>query len=461
MKRFLCMLLAAILLVAVVLSSSAFTLQSSRTYQSADNSGAYNISFSGSHADIYRYSSDTFSVGLNLSYKISGVCAYHEKVVMFCDDTPNNQLIVYIYYLDTDMLDSFAIYGARLYNDTDFCCDDNAVYIENHRDNAEMIAYSYTGNLISRYRFVQRITSMCSGYDSGVCAVADNTIYRLSAGSFTAVSGAEVEPPLFPASSDIFVSEYGHVYVLNGNRITASFSVESRFGTVSACVIDGRLYHPCGSSVNGYDIESGEKVSSYRLSFEASLLYTDGGSMIAVGSNTYTAVSPGDFIELNHPDDPADHDGNNDFSGSYHSENGKNTDDAELSAISSDVYTVDYGRYYISGISPETTVSRFKDNMDYDGWSVALYRDGDLKTSGHVGTAMTAVFTSGSGSVTFELSVNGDLTGEGNCNSRDVYVLLDYLIGAADFNGVYTISADLSGDSKVDAVDAAMIKRIG
>ena len=99
--------------------------------------------------------------------------------------------------------------------------------------------------------------------------------------------------------------------------------------------------------------------------------------------------------------------------------------------------------------------------MRYDDRSVALYRDGDLKTSGNVGTAMTAVFSSDSGSVTFELSVNGDLTGEGNCNSRDVYTLLDYLIGAADFNGVYSLAADLSGDGTVDAVDAAMMKRIG
>ena len=72
---------------------------------------------------------------------------------------------------------------------------------------------------------------------------------------------------------------------------------------------------------------------------------------------------------------------------------------------------------------------------------------------------MTAVFSSGGNEFTFELSVNGDLTGEGNSNSRDVNLLLDYLIGAAYFNGVYTVAADLSNDGRIDAVDVALMKR--
>ena len=464
MKRSISMILTVILLAVAVLSSSAFTLQGSRTYQSADSSGAYFISFSGSHADVTRYASDTVSVGLNLSCKISGVCAYHGKAVMFCDNTDNNQLIVYVYYIDSDVLDSFAINGAKLYDDTDFCCDDEGIYIENYRDKSELTAYSYYGNLINRYRLNQRISSLSSGYDSGVYAVSNKTLYRLSDGGLTAITGKEVEPPLFPVSSDILISDYGRVYVMDGNRIIRSFSTDSRFGTAGACVIGNRLYSPYGSVINGYDISDGSKDSTYRLSFDVSLLYADGGSMIAVGNTTYTSLSPGDFIELNQPEDPMSPGSDNGSSGGSRNSSGndnRSVFDGDLSDISSNVYQVDFSRYFISGISPETTVSQFKKNMRYDGRSVALYRDGDLKTSGNVGTAMTAVFSSDSGSVTFELSVNGDLTGEGNCNSRDVYTLLDYLIGAADFNGVYSLAADLSGDGTVDAVDAAMMKRIG
>lgn len=457
MKRLLCLIMAIVILLIAVLTSSAFTVQSSRVYRSADSSGAYVVSFNGSHVDITRYTADSVSAGLNLSYTVSGVCAYHEKIVVFCNDTAHNYLIVYVYYLDTDMLDSFAIYDQKLNNDTDFCCDDNAIYIENHRNNSELMAFSYDGNLLNRYQFDQQIIGLCSGYDSGVYAVSDNTLYTLSGNLFTAVNGYEVEPPLSPAGSDVFVSEYGYAYVTDGNRIARSFTVDSRFGTAGGCVIGERLYYPNGSVINGYDISSDNKVSSYRLSFEPSLLWNNAGDIIAVGDRTYSSVNPDDFTELNRADNS--NNASNQNASPVNNRSDSDNSAIGLSEISSDVYQVDQGRLYIYDIPPETTISQFKSNMRYDGWSVALYRDGSVKTSGSVGTAMTAVFSSGGNEFTFELSVNGDLTGEGNSNSRDVNLLLDYLIGAADFNGVYTVATDLSNDGRINAVDVALMKR--
>ena len=243
----------------------------------------------------------------------------------------------------------------------------------------------------------------------------------------------------------------------DGNRIKRSFAVDGRFGTAGGCVIGERLYYPNGSVINGYDISSGNKVSSYRLSFETLLLYADSGNMIAVGDRTYSSVDPDDFTELNRVDNS--NSASNQNASPAHNRSDSDNSAIGLSEICSDVYQVDQGRLYIYDIPPETTISQFKSNMRYDGWSVALYRDGSVKTSGSVGTAMTAVFSSGGNEYTFELSVNGDLTGEGNSNSRDVNLLLDYLIGAADFNGVYTVAADLSNDGRIDAVDVALMKR--
>ena len=96
--------------------------------------------------------------------------------------------------------------------------------------------------------------------------------------------------------------------------------------------------------------------------------------------------------------------------------------------------------------------------MRCDGYTLTLYRDNTLKKSGNVGTAMTAVFSSDKSNYTYELAVTGDITGEGNRNSRDMNTLLDYLCGAADFNGVYTVAADVNHDNKVDICDAAELK---
>lgn len=457
MKRLLCLIMAIVILLIAVLTSSAFIVQSSRVYRSADSSGAYVVSFNGSHVDITRYTADTVSAGLNLSYTVSGVCAYHGKIVCFSNDNLNNSLIVNVYYLDSDFLDNFAINNVKLNNDTDFCCDDNAIYIENHRNNSELLAYSYDGNLLNRYRFDQRIIDLFGGYDSGVYSVSDNTLYRLIGNQFTAVNGAVVEPPLSPAESNILVSEYGRVYVVSGNQISHTFTIDSRFGTANGCVIGDLLYYPDGSVINGYDIGTGNKISTYRLSYEPSLLYNDAGDIIAVGDRTFTSVDPNDFTELYRSNNNSDSAGNH--STSPVNKRSDDDPDIDLSDISSDVYQIDHDHYYIYDIPPETTISQFKKNIRYDGWSLSLSRDGSEKTSGSVGTAMTAVFTSDNNGITFELSVIGDLTGEGNCNSRDVNIILDYLIGSADFNGVYDLSADISKDGRVNAVDAALVKR--
>ena len=57
--------------------------------------------------------------------------------------------------------------------------------------------------------------------------------------------------------------------------------------------------------------------------------------------------------------------------------------------------------------------------------------------------------------------MTGDMTGEGSVNSRDLKLLMEHLIGNADYNGVYLLSSDLSDDGKVDVIDLAMMaKRI-
>ena len=454
MKRIACAVLSVLFIILAALSATAFTMQSSRSFSCADSSGAYVVSISGVHVDIVRYASQTYSAGVDLSYRISAVCASHGKVVFFCDDSDNNQLIVYVYDCGSDTLDSFAVYGAKLYGSTDFACDTNAIYLENHRDSHELKAYSYSGSLMNTYRFSDEITSVFGGNRSGVYAVGGDTLYSLSGNGFTAVNGASVETPMFPADSDIIASVYGDVYLLDGNSITDTLTVESDYHAASACVIDGILYYPCGNTINAYDTDTGDKVGYYKCSDSVKLVYAAENNILAVSNTSCTAVSTNAFTSLRNPDTLLDRDVSPDTPINKFDSN----DGISVSKISSEVYQVDDQHYWISGISPETTVAQFKRNMRYDGYSLTIYRDNTEKSGGNVGTAMTAVFTAGNSSITYELAVDGDLTGEGSRNSRDLTLLMDYLIGAADFNGVYEIAADLSGDGMVDVTDLALLK---
>ena len=196
---------------------------------------------------------------------------------------------------------------------------------------------------------------------------------------------------------------------------------------------------------------------------------TDPTGLIASGGSGSFTVSQSAFTSLRVNDDPGDEqaDGNVRDQSAKSSNDGDNAvnrsgqrQSAGSSSISSDVYHVDPTRYYISGISPQTTVAAFKKNMSYDGYTLTIYRGNTVKKSGNIGTAMTAVFESDEFIYTYELAITGDITGEGSCNSRDLNTLMDYLIGASDFNGVYMLAADVTNDNKVDVCDAAKLKSI-
>lgn len=452
MKRIISLFLVIVFVLCAALSSSAFTPQSALSYQSCDDTGVYVIRCSGAHADIARYSSHTLSAGVNVSSTIHGVCAYRGKVVFFSEDVKNNQLNVYVYYLDTDYLNGFAVNNVHLYDNIDFVCDNNAIYIESSRDNHELSAFSYSGSYLGQYRFDSGINALFGGYHSGIYAVSGNTLYTLSSGSFTALSGDFVEMPLFPADGSVLASGYGTVYIMDGDRVTEAFSVDCDYHASSACVIGNELYFPCGDTINVYDLDTGENTAYYRTSFDVLSVFVSGNDIIVVGDSDHLSVNRNSFTQLHRNDDQ-------DNRGDPSSRSGSNSGSrSSNSVISSDYYQVDFNRYYITGITPGTTVAGFKDHMDYDGYSVALYRENSAKKSGNVGTGMTAVFTGDDGSYTFELSVVGDITGEGSRNSRDLNTLMDYLIGAADFNGVYAAAADLSDDGAVDVCDLAYLK---
>lgn len=458
MKRYICLLLLIFVIISAVLSCTAFTAQSSRVCRCADETGAYVIEFNGKHVDITRYRTDSLSVSLELSHRIYGACAHRGKAVMFCPDYGNNQTIVYIYYFDHDLLDSFAIYDLKLMNNTDFACDDDAIYIENYRDNHELLAYSYDGVLINRYRFDTEITSACGGYHNGAFIIQGDTLSVLSSDRFCDLPGAAVSTPLFPADDGVLASADGEIYCLDGNRITKTFSADTDYRASSACVIGNTVYYPCGTAVYGYDLDTGEKVSYCRFENAVALLYADADCVTAVGDDIFATVRRDEFISLRRSD--VDDGSRDEDSAPGSSPHRDNSAVHTLSEITSDIYRIDYEQFQICGISPGTTIAAFKNNVHYDGYSLTLYRDNAVKKSGNIGTAMTAVFSSDNGSASFELSVTGDLTSEGSCNTRDLNILLDYLIGSADFNGVYTIAADINDDGVINVADAALLKRI-
>lgn len=432
-------------------TSSAYVFDNTGSFSYSDYSGAYYIEFSGKHAYIEQFSSVDRSSELNLDYRINAACGFGGRVLFLCDDTPNNQLVIYTYSISGDILDSFCIYGAKLYNNTDFCCDETGFYIESNNSD-ELKKYSFNGTHVDTYSFNSDITYAACGYSSGIIAISDNTMYRINNDSFIRLSGDEISAPIFAANDRYYVSAFGDVYSVT-DSVEYLFRLSSDGQTNGACVIGETLYSPYRSTVYGYDKNTGEKLCYYNAGRNPSLLYARGNNMAAVeqrGTSFY--LNTNDFTKISKESD------NNTYNSTYNTIN-TNTEHNK-SEISSNVYNVSFDDMIISKIPSGTTVAEFKSNINHEGYEIKVYRGESEKKSGNVGTVMTAVFTSELNSYTFELSVIGDLTGEGSVNSRDLNLLMDYLIGSADFNGAYSVSADISNDGSVDVIDLAALKRL-
>lgn len=445
--------LLSVIMILALLSGSLFcmdtavALTGSNTYYGADSDGAYCLSFSGRHADLVLYpSGDSYYV--DLSYDIAAGTAGFGKAVFLSDDVENDMLIVHIYDPFSNELKNFAINGLKAFGNALLCYDGDSVYISDDRETNILYRYSSDGNLLNTYRFDNRAAQVFCDYKGSVYAVSRNKLYYLSDGIIP-LSGDSVTTPLFPIGNDYVVSHDGKVYDIEGFTVKYMFSADSSSKAAGGCIAGNLYYYPNGTVINGYDIASGEKCSYYNLPFSPDMLYTIGNSILAIGNGTANSIRIEQFSKIEKPLDKSP-----DVSGS----NPSKTERAD-SELRSDVYKVDFSAYTISRIPPDTTAAVLRKNMIYTGYNVRLYKGNSELKAGNVGTACTAVFSNDKESIRFELSVTGDLTGEGRMNSRDLNILMDYMIGAADFNGVYTLSADINNDSKVNAVDMAMLKR--
>ena len=446
MKKALCIIITVLVIALSVITFTANAAQSSGLF--SDSRGVYSVSCTGSTANIVSFGQSGASADVKLSYDIDAVCAADNKIVFFSNDPLDEQLVVTVYDLHSDMLDSFALNRRTVYSNSCCCSDRDHIYIGNRN---QIEQYSYGGSYIRTFTLPDIVSYSVSGYDDGIYVISGDEVYAIYGDGMTLLSGADAVSPIVPVDSDHIVTGNGKLYTPDGTSVQTDANV----GAGLVCLIGGILYSSSGSVIYGYDIDTGERLCSYQCSENVRCLYADGDDLIALDGDL-RQIAALNSDSFSYPKNNTSGGANNQSPGGNQS-GGQNTDG--MPAISSDVYTVDLDDYIISRIPAGTTFAKFKSNMNCSGCSVKLYRADVEKASGNVGTAMLAVFSKGDSSVSFELSVIGDITGEGSANSRDLTVLLDYLIGSADFNGAYLLSADLNGDGDIDVSDAARLKR--
>lgn len=197
----------------------------------------------------------------------------------------------------------------------------------------------------------------------------------------------------------------------------------------------------------GFDIN---KESKFKINVD-NLLKSDGLVAGLEYSINLFELKSGDLpvIDPDNPDEPKKPD------------NPEDPDSPLTLDITSDVYNIDKKNMIITNVEPGTTVAGIKENIKYDGYSIKVinYKNKEIK-SGIVGTSSKIQFYKNDKIIIeFHIIIYGDLTGEGNINSRDLSLLENYLLDKAGLSGYFLLAANVKHHGDVNICDYLIIKR--
>lgn len=451
MRKLLFKVLCILLIMLCTAMSMSFVVSSYSTYSYSQYAGdnvlllndenrIYLVAVNGNQVNIDRVYPDTYGVTLSLSSKVYSYNLYDNTVIMLSPDNANNQTTILLYDIATDTITSFNINSLVSSESTQMAYSNGYVYLVN---GADILKYSSKGKLIQKYNFGSNSCYlMCN--NTGVYSISYDGIYKLNDNVYEKVSNSAIHTAARFVSDDTFVTAFGYTNNYSGKIIDFKSTVDYPSGGVykNNCIIaDGNKIY----SISKYDNEIKKYIT---LNSDIKQLYVIDSDVIALTLNNSTpTISVVPYSKLK--DMPKDN--NNNYS------NLEN----KLYDISSDVYTINNDNMTISGIAPSTTVAVFKSNMYYDGYNVEFTRyGGKVITSGTVGTATVARFYNDTYSYEYELCVVGDITGEGNVNSRDKNTMFDYLLCNITFNGVFIDACNLDKSSNINTKDLVLLLRM-
>lgn len=103
-----------------------------------------------------------------------------------------------------------------------------------------------------------------------------------------------------------------------------------------------------------------------------------------------------------------------------------------------------------------TTIAQLRNRNEYTGCTVT-FKD---KKSGNIGTGMTFTVNNGKNEKQYTAIVIGDVTGEGNINSRDTRAMFNHLLNKETLAGAYFTAGDLNKDNSITNSDLVLLSKL-
>ena len=107
------------------------------------------------------------------------------------------------------------------------------------------------------------------------------------------------------------------------------------------------------------------------------------------------------------------------------------------------------------------TIRNVNDNLSLSGYNIEFKNyAGKAITSGKLGTGSVAIFSKDGKTAEFTFIVKGDVTGEGNANSRDVDCMYNHILGKSSLSEINSKAADINNDGVVDTLDLLLLSKM-
>ncbi|MGN0551568.1 MAG: dockerin type I repeat-containing protein [Acutalibacteraceae bacterium] len=435
----------------------------------------YLIGYTGKSVKIYKTSQSTIkSAQLELPEIFSGACAYGNTVniasTYFAKDNNGSavaQTVITSYNFASQSTQYCAVADVAVKNNNQLAFDGNYLYLLNYSNPNVISVYTtdgaqvYSLNLGKQILSVKYVAAENRVYvftvtDAYLLYSFEKTAQCISSGSFSGL--------YYPIGGGYLLGETGRIYHFNGEKTEYITTVEKAKPDKSAYLQDFVFYYTdcqiTGRSLN----EKPDKAFALNGRVTAVLPLKDSIGVITEDLKL-EFLKASDIPEI--PTEPIatvppkqsapEDEGLQSSSTQSREENSK----AAYRDISSSTYQTDKLKHRIN-VPMGTTIAQFKSNIYVSGYRLFFKNcSGEYKSGGVIGTGCSVTLKNESGGIykTYTFIVDGDLTGEGNINSRDTKALLKHLNENNSLSGSFLEAADLNGDNRADILDLALLCR--
>ena len=307
-------------------------------------------------------------------------------------------------------------------------------YINNHN---EVVKISKNGSLCERFTFERNVQSLAVDKSNNIYCICDKGMYKINT-ECVKISENNYFAPVDFLSDRHFVDGSDAVYVGN-----TKIGVFSSYNTRPfAGVIYSHFIAVDKNNIYALDISNCEKKKQFTNDKNIENICVINNKIIALSfSDNVPVITLIDYSELIDIE--------------------KKSDITVSTAILSSTYKINNKTCVISNIKNGTTVAKFKKNINFNEYNIKFLRyDNKELTSGNVGTGTTVMIFNDKESFDYKLSVIGDVTGEGNVNTRDMKVIAKHILGTQTLKNEYLLSADIDNNGIIDIVDLAYVAQM-